>query len=285
MDGRMNGFRSQQWHLKEVARAIFDFYINSSIHVALAIVAFTVLTMLDLQLGLNGQLLAFIFCSSIIGYNVTKYVSGDRFSLDDMNTTEKGILMVSLLSGVLLLYILFTLTWPVILLASLLGLVTVWYNGPVFWGQVHLRKVTGMKIFVIAFVWAAATVMLPVVSAGRPLSKLVWIEGLQRFFFVVALTLPFDIRDVRFDTYQIGTLPQLFGIKKTRIIGLLVLTIVVVLQALKGPFVWDHFLLVTGISVLTGILVMQTVVRQTRYFTAFWIEGIPILWCGLQFVI
>lgn len=262
------------------AKKTFDFYINSSFHVALAVTSFAAITMFNLRLAMDTNLLFFVFFSTVIGYNITKY-TGSHESDENPQPLSKSILIFSLLCLAPLLYFMFTQPLSVIILSGLMGLITVSYSWPVLRRRSNLRDVTGLKIFVIAFVWSTVTVVLPLLSNYISIDRNVLIEYGQRFVFVLVLTLPFDIRDVRFDTYQLGTIPQLIGIKRSRILGVIMLVLVVLFESLKTPFLLDRALILTGISVLTGFLVMQSVVKQTQYYASFWVESVPVIWCGL----
>ena len=56
-----------------------------------------------------------------------------------------------------------------------------------------LRSVPGLKLFVISFVWAFTTGFLPAIWNGEPGTW--WL--IERFFWTMALTIPFDVRDVK----------------------------------------------------------------------------------------
>lgn len=264
----------------QFAKSIFDFYLKSSVHVALAVTAFTAITMFNLRLAVDTNLLFFVFFSTITGYNITKY-SGSHGSGENPQPLSKSILIFSLICLLPLSYFVLTQPLSVIILSGLMGLITVSYSWPVLWKRSNLRDITSLKIFVIAFVWATVTVVLPLVSKHTFLDRNVFIEYGQRFVFVLVLTLPFDIRDVRFDTFQLGTIPQIIGIKRSRVLGVFLLSLVVLLEFLKTPFLFDQALILAGISILTAFLLMQSVVKQTQYYASFWVESIPIIWCGL----
>lgn len=264
------------------AKRLFDFYLNSSIHVALAVTAFTAVTMFNLRLGIDSNLLFFIFFSTIIGYNITKY-TGSHESGEAPQPLTRSIIIFSLICLIPLLYYTFTQPWTVIILSGLMGLLTVSYSWPVLWSRSNLRDITGLKIFVIAFVWSTVTVILPVLSSEyeQLINNNQLIEYVQRLVFVVALTIPFDIRDIRFDTHQLGTIPQIIGIKQSRVLGVVMLALVVLFEFLKTPLLLDQALILAGISFLTGFLIMKSVVKQTEYYTSFWVESIPVIWCVL----
>jgi hypothetical protein len=84
---------------------------------------------------------------------------------------------------------------------ALLGLASLAYSVvPGFAGG--LRRVTWLKVPLIAGVWAMATTLHPE-AAFEPL---LWA---QRFVFIASLTLPFDIRDLEVDKQHIQTVASL----------------------------------------------------------------------------
>jgi len=266
--------------LVKAGKIFFDFYLNSSMHVALAVTSFTAITMFNLHMVIDSDLLFFVFFSTIIGYNITKY-SGSHQSPEAGTDPTRSILIFSFLCLIPLFYFIFTQPWIVIIIAGLMGMITISYSWPFLWRRSNLRDISSLKIFVIAFVWSVVTVILPILSEGFFYDFNLIIEFLQRFLFVLVLTLPFDIRDARFDTYQLGTIPQMIGIKKTRVLGVGLLSLVVVFEFLKTPLLMEQAIILAGISILTAFLVMRSVVKQTQYYASFWVESVPIIWCGL----
>ncbi|NBC27502.1 MAG: hypothetical protein GVY08_11620 [Bacteroidetes bacterium] len=261
--------------IKRAAVWLFDLYLNSSLHVALAVTSLTLVSYRTLNLPPDHALLLFIFFSSVFGYNATKYgESLDRIS-SPARTAVRWITAAALAISVVLA---FWLSLYVIAAAALLGFITMSYSWPLLFSQTTLREISGIKIFVIAFVWSSVSVGLPVLEAGAGMSTTIALEYVQRLLFVLVLTLPFDIRDIRFDTHQLGTIPQSIGIKKTRALGIGLLSLATILGAWKDPLNSIEAILFGAVALLTGVMVMKTAVKQTRYFASFWVEGIPILW-------
>jgi 4-hydroxybenzoate polyprenyltransferase len=102
-----------------------------------------------------------------------------------------------------------------------LGLVSVLYTGAIISRNkmvLKLREVPFLKIFLIAFVWSCATVLLPAINLGQPiLSQEVLTLLLRRMLFIFAITVPFDIRDLKADaSARIKTLPTVFGLDTAR---------------------------------------------------------------------
>lgn len=266
--------------VRKTSKQLFDFYLNSSIHVALAVTAFAAITMINLRLEIDSDLLIFIFFSTIIGYNITKY-SGSHQSQEAGTEPSRSILIFSILCIIPLLYFTFIQPFSVLIASGLMGLITISYSWPFLWKRSNLREITSLKIFVIAFVWSVVTVILPVLPDEITFNINLIIEFVQRFIFVLVLTLPFDIRDARFDTYQLATIPQVIGIKRSRVFGVFLLSLVVLFEFLKTPLLIDQALILLLISILTAFFVLRSVVKQTQYYASFWVESIPLIWCSL----
>ena len=60
-------------------RHIYDFYINASIHVALAVYALGYITLKELNILYDEIVLYFMFYASITGYNFVKYFGLAKF--------------------------------------------------------------------------------------------------------------------------------------------------------------------------------------------------------------
>ena len=266
-------------------KRLLDFYINSSIHVALAVLSFCVLTGYELHLTTAPIFYSAIFCASIVGYNFVKYFGLAKFYYRSLTTRLKYIQLVSVLSLMGLGYAFLSLQYTSQVLLFFLGLITFLYAIPMgVKTPKNLRSIGGVKIYIIAFVWAMTTVTLPVLESQQPLNLEHWILVLQRTFMVIVLMLPFEIRDLDLDQIQLSTLPQKLGIKNTKIIGYALLGDAVLLEFFKHQFDQNRFLIVIFSVAVLAAVVFNSTKTKTRYYTAFWVEGLPILLVVLVYV-
>lgn len=253
---------------------VFRFYINSSIHVAIAVFAFTASTLEILNLPLAKNLLFFVFFGTITGYNFVKYAGIAQLHHRSLTSTLRIIQVFSLFCFACCLYFAFQLPWSVLLACLPLGLLTVFYAVPLFPSKENLRTTPTLKIFVIAAVWAGTTIYLPKVNYGLNWNLEIIGLLLQRFFFVLALIIPFEIRDLVFDDKELATLPQLIGIKRTKMLGYFLLIMALGVSFLgnlgENWFVLSIFVLLTALSIFFSGR------KQNEYYASFWVEGIPI---------
>lgn len=262
-------------------RRIFDFYLDASIHVALAVVALIRITIFFLGIETNTHLLYFVFFSTIACYNFVKYgVEAEKYILV-ANRYHKNIQFASFIALGIAAYHAYFFTWDIwIAFVVLMGL-TALYALPVLPSAKNLRSFGGFKIFPVALVWAGTTVMLPVIGVEGALSWDVWIECVQRFVLVLILMIPFEIRDLKYDAAELRTLPQRYGVFTTLIVGGIAALVFFLLSFLKDELgrveIWAKGLLFLGLC----LVMVVTKREQSRYFSSFWVEGIPILWWGL----
>jgi hypothetical protein len=260
------------------ARIIFDFYLDASVHVALALLSLLYGTALSLNISPDRHLALFLFFGAIGGYNFIKYgVEAEKY-IWVVKKYHKYIQIISLISCTLALYHAFFLNFRTWIAMLTLLILTGLYALPVLPGAKNLRSLAGFKIFLVALVWTGATVILPVTESTGTLSWDVGIESLQRFGLVLLLMLPFDIRDLAHDQLALKSLPQQFGVYNTKIFGAMATIPFFLLTFFKDDVPW-HEIMGKGILFLAvAIVLLATPKHQSKYFASFWVEAIPIFW-------
>lgn len=267
-----------------VLRQIFNFYINSSIHVALAVVAMTCVTLLQFELGYNKNVLAFIFLATITGYNFVKYFGIAKFHHRGLAAWLKAIQIFSLLAFLGMCYYALKLNANSLVYLSVFGIITFLYAIPLLPmryfrdNQKNLRQVSGLKVYIIAFVWVFTTVFFPLIENSYHINSDVVITGVQRFVFVIILMLPFEIRDLIYDSVKLATIPQQIGVRNTKIIGILLLLIFFFLEFFKDNMSNCYVVSNVVILIITLFFVLFAHKKQSQYYSAFWVESLPILW-------
>jgi hypothetical protein len=70
------------------------------------------------------------------------------------------------------------------------------------------------------------------------------------------------------------TLPQRFGIFKTKLLGIVLLFPFVLLDFFKEKIEISTF----AIAIITALFIGFTNLKRDKYYTSFWVESVPILW-------
>lgn len=174
---------------------------------------------------------SFVGLSTFLAYNAqrlvkTRYLPSYRTSHHSrwMTSQRKTLFLFMLLAaagaGVLALQL-----SKVSLVAMLVGgLLSGLYALPFPKNIPPLREWPYLKIYLIAFVWVAATALLPVLESEQAFDALreaaTWGLFAERFCFLMALTIPFDIRDAGFDAAELRTIAQRYGGRKSTLLAL-----------------------------------------------------------------
>ncbi len=257
---------------------IFEFYLDASIHVALAVFSLLHITAYFIKLPEFDHLSYFIFFSTISTYNFIKYgVEAEKYLLMT-NSYHRGIQLFSFAALAIALYHGYFLSLETWIATGLLMILTGGYAMPVFPNFRELRSLGLLKITLVSLIWAGTTVVLPVISVSARLTWDIGIEALQRFILVIVLLIPFEIRDLKLDHAGLRTLPQRFGIITTINIGYIASLLFFGLTYLKRDASIVEILSKVLLLLLLLIVLYYTKREGTKYFASFWVEAVPIFW-------
>ncbi|MHB0754358.1 UbiA prenyltransferase family protein [Polaribacter sp. M15] len=261
-----------------IFKSVFNFYINASIHVALAVYALLRITEMYFDLPYNQNLYYFIFFGTITGYNFVKYAGVAKLHHRSLTDSLKVIQIFSFFCFLAMCYFAYQLQLSTLYYSIPFVVLTILYGVPFLSGfDKNLREVSYLKIAVVALVWAGFTVLIPIVDANAHITYTTYVLLLQRFLIVVVLILPFDIRDVQYDAISLQTIPRKIGIEKTKRLGLILMIFCLILEYLAStsntmqtPFMVFFFIVI--------ILLMRAKTKQSKYYSSFWVESLPIVW-------
>ena len=259
-------------------KLIFNFYINSSIHVALSVYSLVKITELYAGISYNENLDYFIFYGTITGYNFIKYAGVAKFYHMSLTKNMRLIQIFSFLSFCFLIYYGSKISSIALFYFFPFMIITFIYVVPFLGGfQKNLRKVSYLKIFLVAFVWAGVSSSIPLLVHGTPIGVDLILSFFQRMFFVLVLIFPFEIRDMHLDIKDIKTLPQKIGVEKTKKVGFVLLLFSLTLEFLLTESLSNKniFLIICFILLL---FLMRSTQNQSKYYSSFWVESLPVLW-------
>ena len=136
-----------------------------------------------------------------------------------------------------------------------------------------LRSVPGLKLFLIAGLWAYTTAFIPAWIADAPW---VW-PTVERFLWTAALTIPFDARDVSLDAKRIRTIPHLIGPRNSMFLANALLWLSF------GVYVIYFGLPLVATFVVFGFFALIILLARPEFgdlYYGFIIEGLPLLLLG-----
>lgn len=259
-------------------RQVLDFYISSSIHVALSVYALVRMTGFLFGIPEIQACSCFAFFGTITAYNFVKYDALVRTQKRKVSAPLKAIALLSFISFLAAVFFFLQLAQITKILAAVFLIVTLLYTLPFFPNTKNARNWAGVKIYIVALCWVGVTLFLPIINAGLPLTAEVFIVGLQRFILIFVLILIFEIIDLKEDDPHLQTVPQQIGVSSTKRLGLFLMLIFIGLEFLFKSFNLHVFFLKTGIATTVMLFMLFANEKRSKYYSAFWVESIPIVW-------
>lgn len=244
-------------------KVLKKYVIDSQLYVSIMGTLFAVFFMKE-QNTFRFPSFFLIFITYFSGYLYTKYQYTKHFF---------KILILNGIAGVICAFLIIhnhneirLVKWFIIVVLGLL------YNS--FFLDVYIRKIPLLKVFYVGLVWALVNCWLTLPEFSLPIF-------LISFFFITALVLPFDIRDMKSDTVR--TFPKLIGVQNTKYIAyvLIFISTVIVIFTLDYRYSMSFFL--TGI--VTYILIYYSENKRDDAYFSFGVEtcsALPFLFLGIM---
>jgi len=157
---------------------------------------------------------------------------------------------------------------------------------------IRLREVPFVKIFLVAWVWGTFTVGLPLVQQSG-LSELFQLKSFLIFFarmvFIFAITIPFDIRDLAYDSDKhVATIPSRFGIEKSKYFSMFLLVVFAAITFIRFQAGFCSISVLIALlfsAVTTAVLVFMIKKNRNELFYSGFIEGTMLLQWGFVMLI
>ena len=257
-------------------KSFIRFLVFSNIWVAFCVLALALSSELILETT-NYQVSKFIFFATIFTYNFQRFVRVRRGSnhIRKQWLVENKRIIYSLIlsSGIMGGYCFFQFQAPTQIAIAFSGVLSLLY-------PFGLRKVPFSKIFVISLIWTISTMLLFVIENNIPITQNIVLHLISRFLFVFAITIPFDIRDLKYDAQNLKTIPLFFGVQKSKIIGVLALIICGIIsffQSLENDLILSNLLALILLYFVASIFIVKSEESKGEMYFSFWIESLCIL--------
>lgn len=222
------------------------------------------------------SVLGIVFFGTLAVYNFTRIGSVKDFFQPESLKKTKVILTYIGAAMTIICLVIRGFDVKTFMYLGVLGFISFCYVLP--FSGLGLRFIPFIKLFLIGFIWAGSSIgLLLVVHHELVQYKLLF---LSVFFFVVGITIPFDIRDEPADSPELKTVPMLIGFRNSKRMALLLL----ILSGLffyidrRGPSLplvsWWVAL------IFAAVLIVNTHQKKSFFYFSFWVEScslIPLL--------
>lgn len=265
-----------------VSKALF-WLGETNIFIAFAAGACTLATYAFHNVNPDFNLVAFIFFATLLIYNLQRRI-GDLNASGKFYKT-KTILMIVGVVGLIPFALHLTLVELVGL--SIAGAISLGYAYPFipYKGERYaIRRIPYLKLWIIVLAWILSTTVVPLVeivdlnSTDDRLSTIYF--ALQQGAFIVALTIPFDVRDLEVDYPFQRTLPMVFGIDwsiKFAQRAMMVAFLFAFFNYLIGFFAFPQLLVQLGVSALGYFVVAHGKKHRSPLYYSIVLDGMILL--------
>jgi len=256
-----------------------ELIVFSNLWIATSASGLTLNTYLLLGKQVNFLVVFLVFLATFSIYNLQRLIK-HHFQNKNYSKRHHWILKhikvlillvaISSLGSVFLFFKVYSFQYFLYLLPF--SIVSVLYGVTLFSENKSLRDLPFTKIFLIAITWAVTSVVLPFIELDLAFNVLFVQLFLFNFLFMLAITIPFDIRDIKLDSESTKTLPQYLGIEKSISLSIWLLSACLIL-AIVSFFTISQILPL----VFALVLVSKSKVEQPELFYSGLIDGLALL--------
>lgn len=183
-----------------VLKKIFDFFLFTSIYIAVCCVVMIYKSYLVFDLSPNWDFLLFSIFGTLCSYNFhwfltpSLYGESKKASWSYRNKTLHAVLFFGGLVGAAYYGFQLLQYWEWLLATAF---ITFLYSAPKipFKSFIWLRKIAIGKTIFLAYSWTHITAFLPIQLAGAPWTNAQLLFVINRFFLIYPICILFDLRD------------------------------------------------------------------------------------------
>lgn len=241
----------------------------------------------------GGLLPLFVFFATVFLYNFQRAVKlfhKPSYSIPGRNTwlvkNRRAIAIWSVIGGIAMIGLALCLPWRDWVVLSVGGFVSILYVlriGKRKGRSLAVRELPFIKIVLIALSWVITGVIFPFVHHGDwavlESKELLWIS-FEKFCFIIAITIPFDIRDLEYDDKGMKTIPQLLGINGSLWMSRILIVVAAGFVVLGGFYeIYSPAAvgaLLTCYVFIGGTFEYARIKRDELYYTG-WLDGTILL--------
>lgn len=134
----------------------------------------------------------------------------------------------------------------------------------------NLRAIPFFKIHAISITWSLLIAIFPLINEGS--NEHIIPVFLAHYIYTLAVTIPFDIRDLKYDDKLYKTIPQILGVNGSKWLALLLLAGYIVLMYFVSPdLIFSAWFWV--VMIVTGGLIMAVNEKVSDWYCAGLIDG------------
>ena len=253
-------------------RRTIEFIIFSNIWISLCGVGLAISSFFLCNLELNFFFLGLVFFATLFGYNLQnlskKTIHKERSK--QIIWIQSNLINIKTLTTISFFFVIifsfFLLNINSVLCSTPFFFFVLFYRYPIL-KKYNFRKIKGLKILFIAVCWSWTCCILPQLVFS---SSVNWVVALVVLMYVFIITIPFDIRDTRFDQ-GIQTIPQMIGIQNSYILIMFMTSILFFISLFNANYKFAIFL------IFTALALMPSKKKNSEFYYLFLLDGLLLV--------
>lgn len=271
-------------------KRFFSDWAFSNFNIAMAALCYTMSTYLVYEINnMDKALLILVFAATLSNYIFHRafpvyyyqYKSHTN-SIFQWTINHLNFLTLTFCATIFIVGItFFQMGWATQFSLILLAFITLLYSVPILKKEKQLKRlrdIAYVKIGLIAFTWALVCGNLPLLQAEETYNFTQHASVFfEKFLYIIAITIPFDIRDMKYDaSVGVKTLATQLGIGKSIVIALFCLILsfgLLVSMTNHLPFQLAY----AFTYLISAYLIIESIIPKNNFFYLFYIDGLMTL--------
>ena len=219
----------------------------------------------------NKSISLFVFFSTLSTYNFQRIIHVKNITSKERKRwickNKSLIYILIVFSALISLYYFIYLNRRTQIAIFLAGSIAILY-------PFGLRRVPFLKIFLICSVWTIVTSLIIMLEDNISIKQNEFLHLAARFAFVFAITIPFDIRDMRLDHQKLKTIPILIGENISKIMSyslLIISTFIYGLLLHSEHIAKNHLIGIIITFLITSTLISQATPKRDEKYVIFFL--------------
>lgn len=265
-------------------KRVLDFFIFTSLFIACCAVLMVYQTALLFNLQFPVELYAFVFSGSVCSYNFHWYLTPPQIDQTSVklnwNLSNRRVHLTLFILALVIAGICSFLLFEHWLWLGITALLTFLYSAPKINHPltVWLRRIAVGKTIFLAFAWMHVTTLLPLLVVNGLSAEQIYFS-VNRFFFIYAICIVFDRRDVEQDR-QAGIKSLITALSLKNVDRLFWASLAMVLLSATALHTWfslTQLVIILIPALLMGLLYERSKNTHSDYFYYFLLDGLMAL--------
>jgi hypothetical protein len=254
-------------------KRLVNFVVFSNIWISLGAVGVTLTTFLFVNIVIDYYFLSLVFFATLFAYNLQNLAQRDFFKERSnqslwIKTNYNLLKWITFFSFLTCLFLSIFLMNYFIVIISFPFLCLVFFYRNNFLEKIQLRNIPFLKIILISTCWSFTSAVLPQLIFKNSVD---WQIIFTIFLYVLAITIPFDLRDMFLDNSKISTFPQLLGAKYAYTMSHLI-----IIGLFFNAFSYNLYGLCV-FFIVTSLVLIPSINRKKEFYYLIILDGLLII--------